>query len=239
MRSPKKLSGDFVWCVAYIIPAHIDLVEYDSSKDERYNFVEAYIPTIKLLKKRYKGKPQFEYVPLLFNYGFFRIPLEYAVDPDFLVKMRTDYTCIYAWLRNASQAIHEGVVRVDGQSGYRVSNIGVAIATEDEIAGMVKREGQLSVHSSDDISTLQEGMVVTLKGYPFEGLDAEVTSIDVKKKKVNVKLVSSGLLSEVEVDFDNVFYTVYSGYSDRLSGHQSLDELLDSNNSSKFKLNLT
>ena len=68
-----KISKDTSWAIAYINRDFIDRVEIDLGKYKKYEAVKAYIPTVRILRKKFKGKDIFEHVHLLFNYGFFQI----------------------------------------------------------------------------------------------------------------------------------------------------------------------
>lgn len=43
---------------------------------------------VNVLKKTHKGKMQFEEIPILFNYGFIKMPSEFAYSRPFLNKLK-------------------------------------------------------------------------------------------------------------------------------------------------------
>lgn len=219
-------NSKYVWCIAYIRPDQLTLVE---KQIKQFKNIEAYIPTVKLLKKTLKNKPEFTYVPLLFNYGFFKIPVAKASKADFLAEMREKITAIYAWVKEPKKATKFPITNQHGAIDWKTIN--ASIATDAEIANLVTKASELSIHSQEDLEELNAGDTVMLRGYPFEGLYAEITSIDKKKHKIEVRLSFDGIFRKITVDFQNVFYTVYaSDILDSLMGHEPLDTVMETKN---------
>src|SRR5882757_7780452 len=105
MKSKKADNNYYSWVVAYIDSTFISSVEKELSKFEIYREIEAYIPTVKVLKKTFKGKQTWEEVPLLFNYGFFKIPRKFAVHHKFLEDLKNNISCIYAWVKDPVKVV--------------------------------------------------------------------------------------------------------------------------------------
>jgi transcription antitermination factor NusG len=217
----KNSNTDTVWCIAYINRDHIKIVEEELDK---YNYnVTAYIPTVKILKKKFKGQNIFENVPLLFNYGFFKIDYEDAVRPSFLLELRNRITCIYGWVKDPTRAIN-GSPRLSMTNSDTFSGVPVtALATDKEISRLIKKSKKLGIYSAEDISKLSPGDYIKLKGYPFDNMPAEIISINVKKGSVKVSLLMDSMIKEATVSFENVFYTVYQGLNEN-SREKSYDE---------------
>lgn len=207
----KKVVKDFVWCICRINKDYTHNLDYDLGRDDKYEDIEAYIPTVKVLKKTFKGKEQFDNVPLLFNYGFFKIPRIYAIRPYFLRKLREDVKCIYSWVRDAASVLSEHPVLSADNVETRNKNYeySVATASDAEISYLMASAASNSVYSQEDIERLEEGQQITLHGYPFDNVPATVIKINHSKKEVKVKLELFQVMKEVSVSFDNVFYTVY------------------------------
>jgi len=211
------------WVIAYIDRDHIATVERDLSKYKRYRNISVYIPTVKILRKQFKGKNIFEEIPLLFNYGFFNIPHK-SLDFDFLQKLKDDIPVIHAWVKDPKLVITsykskigqkvEGVKKKQHEYIERKDLITAAIASRGEMERILNAHKILSIYDKKDIDNLREGAVIRLTGYPFDGMDAEVIWVDKKKQKVHVKLGLEGLMKNVTVAFDNVFYTTYHGVFD-------------------------
>jgi len=247
----KKKYPDYVWVIAYINRDYIERVEKDLL-DKGYGAIRVFIPTTRILKKQFKGKNEYEYVPLLFNYGFFQIPYKQACDVDFLKSLKGKIPAIYAWVIDPLQLIKT-------KPNLRISNRGkelpdeevdeltklrilrhdyspsVAIASEEEIVGLLKISEEISVFSDEIVDKLKEGSYITLKGYPYEGMPAEIVSINKRDKKVRVRLLLETMMAEVLVSFENIFYTVYSNY-DEESKEKSLDEIASKGNRKIDKL---
>lgn len=219
----------FCWLVAYIEAEHIKRVEKDLQRSPSYKEVEAYIPTVKILKKRFKGKEQFEEVPLLFNYGFFRVPREKAISKAFLDNMQKDITCIYAWVKDPLKVMGNPRIKPDGGLIYNDTDIPIATASSEEIQELLQASFSTSVHTAEDIEKLNPGDMITLRGYPWEGMQAEVKEISLRDKTLKVNIHILNEMREVGVSFDNVFFTVYHNrsYDDRITTTASLDEMVE------------
>lgn len=191
-------TNEFVWVVAYIDSAHLKTVVKELAKYPEYNRVEAYIPTVKILKKTFKKEDIFEEIPLLFNYGFFKVPREYAVYRNYLDNMQKNVSCIYGWVKDPSKGI---LANTD--------SVYCATATSDEIADLIKKSGNMGAHSADDLALIKPGDMIILRGYPFDGMEAELVSVDEKRQRVMVNITIFDQVRPAEVSYDNVFFTVY------------------------------
>lgn len=208
------------WVVAYIDSKKLKLLERDLSKHPKYRLIKAYIPTIKVLKKQFKGEDHFDEIPLLFNYGFFEVPEYFIPNSHFLDMMFKDIECIYGWVKNPANF-------------NKKNPNNIALASTEEIERVVNKHKSSSIHSADDIKSLQIGQLIILQGYPFEGLTAEVVAININKKEVEVRLLLQTHMNVVKVSFDNVFYTIYkSQYMNTEMREKSLDEM---QHNSKYK----
>jgi transcription antitermination factor NusG len=202
------------WTIAYIDSKKLGMLERDLSKHPKYRLVRAYVPRIKILKKKFKGKDHFDEVPLLFNYGFFEVPEYFIPNPHFLEMMSKDINCIYAWVKD---------IAIDPK---RNNPNKIALAKESDIAALIKQQNHESIYSRNDIDNLTPGKIIKLEGYPFEGLTAEVIKVDKQKKEVEVKLLLDTFIKTIKVSFDNIFYTIYkSQYMNTEMKERSLDEM--------------
>lgn len=210
-----------VWIIAYIDSTKIEHVVKDLRKKSIYRDIIAYIPTVRILQKKVKNQEIFEYVPLLFNYGFFKIPLPLACNEDFLIGLKQNIQCIFGWVKDSAKTI-KSQIEDEGES----YNPQVALATERDIANMLLSEEESSIYSAKDLEGLTIGNTITLRGYPFENINAEIISINHNKKQVKVKLELDSILKEVTVSFDNIFYTVYRAHDgDKEMRETSLESL--------------
>lgn len=215
-----------VWVVAYINRDFINLANHELI-EYNYNDIEAYIPTVKVLRKQFKGKQLYEFVPMLFNYGFFKMPYEKACNPEILLELRHRISCIYAWVKDPSSMMD------DVRPGLNAANKSfdkaiprAAIATDKEISEMVKTSKTLGIFTQDDLRQFKSGDYIKLEGYPFEGMPAEIVRINYKKKEVTIKLMIDAIVKDMTVSFENVFYSIYKDYSEK-GREQSTDALVD------------
>jgi hypothetical protein len=241
----------YIWVIAYINRDYIERVEKDLI-DKGFGAIKVFIPTTRILKKQFKGKNEYEYVPLLFNYGFFQIPRKQACDVDFLRRLKEKIPAIYAWVQDPLQLIKNKPNLKMDNSGQELPEDevdeatklkilkhdyqpSVAIATEEEIVALLKLSESISVFSDEIVDKLQEGSFITLRGYPYEGMPAEIMHINKRDKKVKVKLLLETMMAEVLVSFENIFYTVYSNY-DEDPKEKSYDEMATKGNRKLDKL---
>lgn len=214
---------DYVWVIAYIDRDHIHRVESDLLNND-LGSIRVYIPTVRVLKKQFKNKNIYEYIPLLFNYGFFQIPYDKACDPSFLRVMKERIPAIYGWVLDPARVIKSGPkLRFDNR-GKMVGSVKVATATEEEIVRLLKVAEKSSLFSDGVVDRLQVGDFLTLKGYPYDGMAAEIVNIDKVKKQVKIRLLLETMITTTMVSFDNIFYTVYSNFEETLK-ERSLDEI--------------
>lgn len=207
----KKLVETFVWCLCYINKDYIDQVSTDLAKNPKYSRVEAYIPTVKLLKKQFKGKKTFEEIPALFNYGFFRIPRSLAIIPENLRRLKADIPAIYAWVKDPASVFNEGPILSAGNKETRFNSYeySVATASDEEISLLLATTKEYSIYSEEDIKTLVPGSLIVLHGFPFDNVPAIINGVDLAKKEVKVTLELFKVFKEVTVSFENIFYTIY------------------------------
>lgn len=213
-----------VWLVAYINRSFIDkvhneLIQYD------YDDIEVYIPTVKVLRKTFKGKQLFEFIPLLFNYGFFKVPYQFACSAEALMEMRNRISAIYGWVKDPAITLKDADLNLNlNNDNFPDAKPQAALASDDEVARMVKASEEVGIFSAEDLSRLKPGQYIKLEGYPFDNMPAEIIKINPKKKEVKVKLLLDTLIKEVTVSFDNVFYSIYKNY-DEFENNLSSDEM--------------
>ena len=249
MSKVKKI--DYIWVVAYINRDYINSVEKDLL-DRGFGSIRVFIPTVRILKKQFKNKNIYEYVPLLFNYGFFQIPYNKACDAEFLKTLREQIPAIYSWVVDPLGVLKTRPnLRVDNLGGVPIDDLDtneeglkiikhnerpkVAVATEEEIVSLIKASENMSVFSDDIIDRLEEGSFITLRGYPYDNMPAEIVSISKEKKKVKVRLLLETMIAEATVSFENIFYTVYSNIDDNCK-EVSIEDLQGRGNHSLDKL---
>lgn len=211
----------YTWLIAYIDSSHLKSVQSDLKKKHSYKNIEAYIPIIKVLKKKFKGKNIYDEIPMLFNYGFFKVPVIWAINESFCTSLKRDISCIYGWVQDPAKIYvgpKRGAINFDACIKY-------ATLKQSQIDELKKTESSVSLYTAKDIGTLLPGNRITLQGYPFDNIDAEIVSVNTSKQSVRVRLLL-GLDDDkiVEVSMDNIFYTIYKDYYEPQS-HKSLNDL--------------
>lgn len=224
--------GNSVWCIAFVDSEKISTVNDQIEKAKLP--IKALIPSVKVITKKFKGKIFFTEVPLLFNYGFFKIPVSYTHNKDRMESIKSAIPTIFSWMYNHEKSEKQ-------ENGHYTPRIIVETTKFQEIIRL-KRIGLLrSVYSSVDIDNLQKGSYIVLKGYPFDNIPAEVISINKKAEKVKVSLLVDmtndggyGSIREVTVGFSNIFYTIYTEYQDpETRDRLSIESIMER---SKFKI---
>lgn len=235
-KSIKINSKKDCWVVAFIDSTYMHKVQDELNKYPEYKEVEAFIPVVKIVTKTFKGAHKMQEVPLLFNYGFFKIPRKFAVHAEFLKNMQQNVSCIFSWVKDpvktASKKLKELKAEAEEISHideYSDLNIPVATATPEEISLLLKDAFSYSAHSSEDLDRLKPGDLIQLRGYPWDGVDAEIVEINFEKREVKVTIDLMGRKQPVTVTFDNVFFTVYhnNNHDDSLSTIGSLDAMAE------------
>lgn len=218
-----KNKAEYVWLIAHIDKKKIHTIEKDFKKSNQYIGMEASVPCVQVLKKQFKKKDYFDSVPLLFNYGFFKIPLIWALSDDLLEKFKKDITCISSWVKDRAKAHSTKSTYEEDEDGNYIKkyltylDVSVATVTEVDVMRMEKYAKETSIHSSEEVEKVKEGDMITLMGYPFEGMNARVISIETKRKKMRVQIQMDDedfthfSNTEVEVHFDSVFWSIYKG----------------------------
>lgn len=224
------------WVVAYIDINHLKNLEIDLAYSKEYELVKGYIPTVKILNKKFKGKEEFDEVPLLFNYGFFQIPRHLAVSKAFLDNMKTNISCIFDWVKDPAKVAKKPILKEPNRIIHHDAEVRAATATSQEIADLVSMARENTIFSSIELDRAQVGSIVTLRGYPWEGTDATIVSVDKKKKKVQVSLILFNQTKVVDVNFDSIFFTVYNNYDPEVLSKDSVDGFSHKNTMNKIIL---
>lgn len=220
----------YSWLIAYVDVTYIDRVYDDLKRSPEYKDIEVYIPTVKILKKTEKKEARFEEVPLLFNYGFFKVPRKYAVHAAFLDNMKQNINCIFAWVKDICKVMNDGTrLNANGESVFEGRKIPVATATSEEIARLVEAAYYTSMYDQDDITKLSPGQMVILRGYPFDNMMVEIVEVHIKKQKVTVEMTMFDQKKKVLVAFENIFFTIYhnKSYDDSLKYSSSIPDIID------------
>lgn len=188
------------WCIALIDFKQVSTI--GRGLDGMGIKHELGIPMVTVLRKRFKNKEFFEDVPLMFNYGFIKIPNKVAMNKDLLLQIKDRVPGIFSWMFKSDK------------TPYLVENVKPQI-----VERLMEMSRKISIFSKSDLDLIKSGDLITLKGYPFDGLPATVIEINKKSKKVRVNLFIMDSYREVVVDFENIFYSIYSNFDESISSN--------------------
>lgn len=214
----------YCYTIFYIERKYMDNIDKDI-KDHNYKHIRAIIPMVTILKKSTsRGKKIYSNEPVLFNYGFIKMPKDKALSRDFLRKLKRDIPAIRGFLKN-TETLHprKKKSRIDNMDIFDDFSI-VATCPWEDVRRFLKISRENKKFSVDDLVSIKPGDYVILKGYPFEGIDATIEDIDYKKNKVKLLLYPQNGKMELWLDFDQVLYSVYQNYNPRLLYSDQNDE---------------
>lgn len=204
----------YTYCVCRIDRKNWKYITEDL-ESRGYKHIKPIIPTISILRKSRANKNTFEEIPLLFNYGFIRMSRERAFNRNFLFKLKREIPGITGWVRDLG-GMHQKKIRkrIDNAEDWDDFSK-VATISKKEVRYYQGLSKQNKIYSLEDITRIQIGDYITLKGYPFEGLGAEVTEINLNTKKVGLKLdLGRGSTLNIQVPMDSVIYTIYDNFDE-------------------------
>lgn len=201
-----------VWVLIYLDKKHYPSIQSELKK-KGYGNMKVCIPTISLLEKRYRGRDVYREVPLLFQYGFLRMPRELAYSRAFLRSLKKQITGIHGFV-NSNETMFKKKIRkrVDGEEFDDYSM--VATISRDEVKRFRQISKKARIYTIDEIVTLNIGDYVILRGYPFEGVPATVMEVELATNKVKLQLYPEGGNMIVKLPMENVLYSVYHNYDE-------------------------
>ena len=198
----------YSYVIFYLERKYYHLIEKEL-KERGYDNIKVIIPTIDILRRTVKGKMIFESVPILFNYGFMRMPTEKAFSRPFLNKLRRNISGIRTFLKS-TETMHERKkkIRIDNAKDFDDFSL-VATCSRKDVRRFIRLAKANKKYSIDDLINVKPGDYIVLKGYPYEGIDATVLSVNYTNKTVKVLIYPEHGKMEVTLDFDSVLYSVY------------------------------
>lgn len=200
-----------VYCIFYIERKFYQRIN-DELKAKGYKGIRAIVPEVKVLKKAIKGKTYYEEVPVLFNYGFMRMPQELAYSRTFLRKLRKDISGIRTWLKDTQTMFpRKKKRRIDNAEDFDDFSM-VATCPKSEVRRFRKIARANRKYSLEDIAKLKPGDYVVLNIYPYEGVDAEIKKVNKKDKTVTLELYPLMGKMMVTIPLDHVLYSIYHNY---------------------------
>lgn len=217
-------------CVIYLDSKLIKNLDRDLS---RCNLdISVIIPTVKILDKRIKGKEIYQEVPLLLNYGFITIPRKDLNNEVLRDKIKKQISCISGFLmskKNKPETVSDYEINTTLAMGERLSIYSGLDFNSKEGRKQIK---EMYEPYKDREKGYVDGKMVKLKGFPFDGLDAQVVKINFSNETVNVLLhINTGgdlILRPVTISFNNLFYSIYDESLEDESREKSIEDLKQS-----------
>ena len=203
----------YVYAICYIERKYFHLINQEL-KDNGYHHIRAIVPTIRVLRKAIKGKLNFEEVPILFNYGFIKMPAEKAFSRPFLNKMKRQISGIRAFLKDTQTIFpRKKRARIDNAEDFDDFSI-VATCPREEVNRFRRLARENKKFSVEDIANIKIGDYIVLKVYPYEGVDATILDINLAQKTVKLMLYPEHGKMEITLPYDHVLYSVYANYDE-------------------------
>lgn len=186
-------------------------------KDNGYKHVRAIIPTIKFIDHQSsRGRYVDTEVPLLFNYGFMRVPTDRVFDRQYMAKMKKCIPGIRGWLKN-TETLHRGRGKRP-----RVDNLDIfddfsqiARVPRSEVRRFLAITKENSRLKFEDITTLHINDYITLRHYPYIGVDAIVKEVDWNNQRVRLLTYPETYKILSWLPMELVIYSVYEDFDPR------------------------
>lgn len=190
-------------------------------KDRGYKHIRAIIPVVKVPLRSKAGHNDYKEVPLLFNYGFIRMSTEKAFNRQFLRKLKTQIPGITGWVHNTvTMHPRRQRKRIDNTEDWDDFSQ-VATVKKSDIKFYRRMARSKNIYSKADVINLKIGEYITLHGYPFEGMGAQVLDINLTTKYISLGIPMGKGNIEVQMPLDQVLYSIYNDYNEEEFINQS------------------
>lgn len=203
----------YSYCVFYLEEKSYKYINQDL-KDNGYRFVRAIIPTIKFIDHQSsRGKYIDTEVPILFNYGFMKIPTKYIYNRQYMAKMRNSIPGIRCWLKN-TETLHRNrgkKKRVDNNDVFDDFSQ-VATVSRKDIRRLLAISRENSRLKFEDVTSVKVGDFITLRHYPYIGVDAIIEEIDWEKQRIKLLVYPQTYKIHNWLPMEFVIYSVYEDF---------------------------
>lgn len=209
-------STHYSYCIFYLEEKYYKYINKDL-KDNGYKHVKAIVPTIKFIDHQSsRGRYVDTEVPLLFNYGFMRVPTDRVFDRQYMAKMKKSIPGIRGWLKN-TETLH----RSRGKRP-RVDNLDIfddfsqiARVPRSEVRRFLAITKENSRLKFEDITTLHINDYIILRHYPYIGVDAIVKEVDWDNQRVRLLTYPETYKILSWLPMELVIYSVYEDFDPR------------------------
>lgn len=211
-----KNKTSYVYCICRLDRKHWKDIN-QQFKDRGHKRMKCFVPTVSIIRKTKNGKNTTEEVPMFFNYGFVKMSTKLAYNRQFLRDLRREIPGINGWMLSL-ESMHPKRLRkrVDTEDFDDFSK--VAIITREEYKYYRRLSKKNRIYSMEDILRVPPGSYITLKGYPFNGLGAQLEDINYLNRTAVVNIYPGGdSVLRLQLPLDNVLYTIYDDYADPIT----------------------
>ncbi|MDY0200597.1 MAG: hypothetical protein RBR40_06380 [Tenuifilaceae bacterium] len=179
---------------------HINL-DQEKLRKCGYPGIKIIVPRVKTLKQTLLNKEIYDYKPLMFNYGFIMIPKVLSYSREALNTITLVSRVISGFVfRRPNDLLEERLSR--GEEIHHKQCLLEEVKSK-EVFRLLAIAKTLDVyHATENLSI---GSYIVLKGYPFNGLGAEILAK--QSNHIKVRLLDSD--TTVSVKNDNVYYSPY------------------------------
>lgn len=214
----------YVYCIFRTNNKYFRRINKDL-KARKYRHIRAIVPTVSILRKTKKGVNTYEDVPMLFNFGFLKMKMSRAYDRSYLNELKREIPGILSFLMSL-ETLHPKKLRkrVDTTDIWDDFSQ-VATITREQLSYYQRLSRKNKIHSAEDVLALQPGDYITLRGYPYDGLDATIKSINPISRMVEVIIEFGRGKTELRIPLDNVLYSAYDNFNE--NDLEALDYELD------------
>lgn len=206
----------YSYCVFYLEEKYYKDINKDL-KDNGYKHVKAIIPTVKFIDHQSsRGRYVDVEVPILFNYGFMRVPTDKVFNRQYMTKLRRSIPGIRGWLKN-TEPLH----RSRGKKP-RIDNLEVfddfsqiARVSKKEVKRFLDISKENSRLKFEDITAIHVDDFITLRHYPYIGVDAIIKDIDWENQRVKLLTYPQTYRITSWLPMELVIYSVYEDFDPR------------------------
>jgi len=197
-----------VYIVCLLHPHHWENLSRDL-EERGYKGIVPIVPKVKLFKNLKAGRISYEYIPLLFEYGFLKMSSKKAYDRAFLRRLCRDIPGIKYIVRDTfSMFTKKKRKRIDNSEDWDDFSK-VATVTKKELQHLIDIAEKNSIFNKEDIIQLHPGDYVVLKNYPFDGIPAVIGDISLNTKMATVHLYPDSSDILVKIPLDSILYSPY------------------------------
>ena len=174
-----------------------------------YRNIKSIVPTISLLQKSYRGTNTYQVIPLLFNYGFLKLRRSLLFNRDFVNSLPKNIPSIYSWVKSLEDLHPKKIKKRIDEADIFDDFSQVATVSRSEVKRFMTLSKNNQIYSADDITSLEIGSLITLHGYPYEGIPATVLEVNTSTTTVKVQICHDIVTLTIDLDFAHIFYTPY------------------------------